>query len=75
MRELRALLAAYFERVGSYQSRALLTIVYWTAVSAAALLARVSGHRPLPNTFRRATSHWIDRAPCPRDPRSLSRQF
>ena len=73
--ELRALTSAYLTKVGEYQARALLTIVYWSVIAATWTVMRLRGGRLLsartigPNTF------WSVRDPARHDPASMSRQY
>lgn len=72
--EVRALLAAYFARVGAHQAEALLTLVYWTVVGPTAVLLKVIGRDYL-NVRATPGSHWHARPAFPRDPESLSRPY
>jgi len=75
MGAVRELLGAYFEALAATQARILLSLVYWTALAAAKAFLVLGRRRLLPNTFRSASSHWIERAPAEVDPVALGRQY
>ena len=75
MRELRALFGAYLAKLATAQAEALLFVVYVLVVGPTKGALRARGRRLLPDTFGRASSHWIEREPTPRDLDSLSRQY
>lgn len=75
LRDVRALLGAYFNRVGTFQSEALLALVYWTAVAIASVLMRATRRSLLPDSFGSGRSHWIERRHERPDDAYFSRQF
>jgi len=64
---------AYAHRAASYQTRALLTVVYAVVLGPAVLIARLFGTRLL--DVERASSSWIARGPQDHTLEGLRRQF
>ena len=64
---------AYAHRAASYQTRALLTVVYAVVLGPAVLIARLFGTRLL--DVERASSSWMARGPQDHTLEGLRRQF
>lgn len=66
----------YAEKIAHYQTALLLSIIYFLIAGPTALLARLTGHRFLPDRPQSATSFWYDTdMGRPADPQQYLKQF
>jgi hypothetical protein len=66
----------YAEQIAHYQTAVLLTIIFYGIAGPTALLARLAGHRFLPELPRSAATFWYDTdMGRPADPGQYLRQF
>jgi hypothetical protein len=49
---------AYAEKIGHYQTAAILTLIYWLVVGPIWLVGRVTGHHFLPSNTSKALTFW-----------------
>ena len=66
---------AYAHRAGGYQTRVLLTVVYWVVLGPGALLGRLFSARLLDLSARPGQSSWLAREPADATVDALRRQF
>jgi hypothetical protein len=65
----------YSRVVAEYQATIWLGLVYFLVIGPVSLVMRALGKALLPTTFGRVGSHWVARAPVPRDLNSMRRPY